>query len=112
MASKKSPRGKPKSGRFWKCEGTKKSNMINVPSLHSTWMRKVNKKLEEKNVKNLENKLKEAAKLQREARKKLLEERRQRRQENEKKSQVVQVITNSSKLKRMKKKQLRQVEKR
>ena len=47
---------------FW----IRKSNMISVPSLHSSWDKKRKKKAEEKNVKRLENELKEAAKRQRE----------------------------------------------
>ena len=93
----KIPRGKPKSGRFWKSDGAKyvamfkvisflykniqtnkrktkffiicfcrKSDMINVPSLHSSWEKKIQKKNDERNVKRLENDLKEAAKKQRE----------------------------------------------
>lgn len=105
------PKGRPKSGRIWKSEGLKKSDMLLVPSLHSTWNDKIRKRAERKSVKSFERELKEAAKKQREERKRLIEERRKRREENEKKSQIVQVITNTTKIKRMKKKQLRQIKK-
>jgi hypothetical protein len=44
----------------------RKSDMISVPSLHSSWEKKLKKKTEKKNVKRLEAELKEAAKKQRE----------------------------------------------
>ena len=40
--------------------------MISVPSLHSSWEKKLKKKTEKKHLKRLETELKEAAKGQRE----------------------------------------------
>jgi uracil DNA glycosylase len=40
--------------------------MISVPSLHSSWEKKLRKKTDKKNMKRLETELKEAAKAQRE----------------------------------------------
>eukprot|EP00794_Sanderia_malayensis_P014067 gene14066-15533_t len=90
----------------------RKSEMINVKPLHTSWRKKLQKRTEEKNLKKFERELKQEARKQKEEKRQQLEERQRRREENRKKSEIVQQITNTSKLKRLKKKQLRKIEKR
>ena len=104
--------GKPKSGRVWKSKGQKKSTMINVKSLHPSWSKRIKERSEMESVKKYQKELKAAAALEKEQKKIRIEENRKRREENARKSEIVQRITDSSKIKRMKKKQLRQIEKR
>lgn len=100
------PRGKPKSGRVWKSEKKRKSAVIGVQPLHTSWNMKQKARMEKKLMKVYEKELKDETKKQKEEERKRIEERRKRREENEKKSQIVQVIKNTAKIKRMKKKQL------
>lgn len=105
-------KGQPKSGRFWKSEKKKFSSIIKTKGLKSSFERK--EALREKLRKVKEASRERLAKKQEEA-----EQRKQRRrdnlkrqEENRKKSEIVQVITNTKKLKNMKRKQLRYIEKR
>ncbi|KAL1501503.1 hypothetical protein ABEB36_006813 [Hypothenemus hampei] len=105
-------KGKPKSGRFWKSEKTKFSSIIKTKGLKSSFEKK--QALREKLLR-----VKEASRERIAQKKQEVEERKQRRRENLKrqeenrqKAEIVQVITNTKKLKRMKKKQLRYIEKR
>ena len=104
--------GKPKSGRVWKSQGQKKSTIINVKSLHPSWSKRSRDRAERESVKKYQKELKEAVAQEKEEKRMRIEENRRRREENAKKSEIVQKITDSSKIKRMKKKQLRQIEKR
>lgn len=65
-----------------------------------------------KHIKELSNSIKEDKKQDNLAKKQRRAENAQRRLENERKSEVVQIIKNPAKLKRMKKKALRKIEKR
>lgn len=65
-----------------------------------------------KQIKALSRSIKEERKQQEVEKKQRREENKQRRLENERKSEIVQIIKNPAKLKRMRKKQLRQIEKR
>ncbi|KAK3730836.1 hypothetical protein QZH41_009946 [Actinostola sp. cb2023] len=55
------PRGKPKSGRVWKSEKDKKSTIINVKPLRSSWKKKQKDKIEKKLLKAYERELKDNA---------------------------------------------------
>lgn len=104
-------RGMPKSGKFWK---TPKERFN---KLHKTLPRKSKEqqlkiRAELKRVKELSKSIKEERKQQNELKKQRREENLQRKKENEIKSQTVQVIKNTAKLKRIKKKHLRQIQKR
>ncbi|XP_055625305.1 coiled-coil domain-containing protein 86 [Toxorhynchites rutilus septentrionalis] len=105
------PRGKPKSGRIWK---TSKERFATVKK--SVKGKPIKKHLayreEIKQIKNLSRSIKEERKIQNEEKKQRSEENKRRRLENERKSEIVQIIKNPAKLKRMRKKQLRQIEKR
>lgn len=104
--------GKPKSGRVWKAKGQKKSTMINVKSLHPKWEKRTKDRAERESVKKYQKELEAAALLEKEQKRMRVEENRKRRAENAKRAEIVQKITDSSKIKRMKKKQLRLIEKR
>ncbi|XP_057307726.1 coiled-coil domain-containing protein 86-like [Hydractinia symbiolongicarpus] len=105
-------KGKPKSGRVWKSEGRKKSTIINVKSLHTSWEKRKKERAEKMSVKQFQMEIKKAASEEKEKRRLRAEENKKRREENIKNAEIVQKITNSAKLKRMKKKQLRQIKKR
>lgn len=65
-----------------------------------------------KHIKDLSRSVKEEKKQENEQKRQRREENFKRKQENERKSEVVQIIRNPAKLKRMKKKALRKIEKR
>ncbi|XP_042341710.1 coiled-coil domain-containing protein 86-like [Plectropomus leopardus] len=69
-------------------------------------------KREKQLVKQYSLQLKEEKSRQKEEKRKRREENLKRRAENERKAEIVQVIKNTTKIKRMKKKQLRKIEKR
>ncbi|KAJ8271745.1 hypothetical protein COCON_G00106040 [Conger conger] len=95
-ATRTIPLGKPKSGRIWKDRNKHRfSALLRGKTLRSSW----ETKMEAKREKELEKR-------------KRREETLKRREENERKAEVVQVIRNTTKIKRMKKKQLRKIEKR
>lgn len=65
-----------------------------------------------KHIKELSRSIKEDKKVENHAKRQRRAENAQKRLENERKSEVVQIIKNPAKLKRMKKKALRKIEKR
>lgn len=77
-----------------------------------TFERKQLLRAELKHIKELSSSIKEDKKQENVAKKQRRAENAQRRLENERKSEVVQVIKNTAKMKRMKKKALRKIEKR
>lgn len=107
----KTPRGKPKSGRVWKSEKKRFTSMNQVKPLKSSWEAKTKQRYERKCLKAIEDEIKSATQKQIEERKKRREEKRKRKEENERKSEVVQVVRNTAKLKRLKKKQLKYIRK-
>ncbi|XP_076876230.1 coiled-coil domain-containing protein 86 [Brachyhypopomus gauderio] len=107
------PLGKPKSGRVWKDRNKQRfSAVLQDKPLRSSWQKKMEAKREKEIVKQYSQKLKDEKAREKEEMRKRREENLRRRAENEKKAEIVQVITNTAKLKRMKKKQLRKIEKR
>ncbi|KAF7666263.1 hypothetical protein LDENG_00112870 [Lucifuga dentata] len=107
------PLGKPKSGRVWKDRNKQRfSAMVRDKSLCSSWDKKMQAKREKELVKSYSLQLKEEKARQKEEKRKRREENLKRRTENERKAEIVQVIRNTTKIKRMKKKQLRKIEKR
>lgn len=65
-----------------------------------------------KHAKELSNSIKEAKRLEKEQKKERRLENEKRKLENQRKSEIVQIIKNPAKLKRIRKKQLRMIEKR
>uniref|UniRef100_A0A8D3CDT9 Coiled-coil domain-containing protein 86 n=1 Tax=Scophthalmus maximus TaxID=52904 RepID=A0A8D3CDT9_SCOMX len=107
------PLGKPKSGRVWKDRSKQRfSALVRDKPLCTSWGKKMEAKREKELVKQFTLQLKEDKAKQREDKRKRREDNLKRRAENERKAEVVQVIRNTSKIKRMKKKQLRKIEKR
>ncbi|KAJ8947279.1 hypothetical protein NQ318_014176 [Aromia moschata] len=94
------PKGKPKSGRVWKSQKT------------NTFAKKQALREELKRVKEASNAIKAAKQEEKELKKQRRRDNLKRQEENRKKSEIVQVITNTKKLKRIKKKHLRNIEKR
>ncbi|KAG8014748.1 Coiled-coil domain-containing protein 86 [Nibea albiflora] len=107
------PLGKPKSGRVWKNRNKQRfSAVVRDKSLCSSWEKKMAAKREKDLVKQYSSQLRDEKAKQKEEKRKRREENLKRRAENERKSEIVQVIKNTAKIKRMKKKQLRKIEKR
>uniref|UniRef100_A0A3B4BKY9 Coiled-coil domain-containing protein 86 n=1 Tax=Periophthalmus magnuspinnatus TaxID=409849 RepID=A0A3B4BKY9_9GOBI len=105
------PLGKPKSGRVWKDRNKQRfSAVVRDKQLCSSWEKKMQAKREKELVKQYSQQLKEEKARQKERKRR--EENLKRRADNERKAEIVQVIRNTTKIKRMKKKQLRRIEKR
>ncbi|XP_028172968.1 coiled-coil domain-containing protein 86 [Ostrinia furnacalis] len=105
-------RGKPKSGRFWKSKKEKFSSINKTKGLRQDFQKKTSLRLELKRTKELSKQVIEQLKAKEAERKERRRLNIQKAEENKRKSEVVQVITNTAKLKRMKKKQLRFIQKR
>ncbi|XP_017778373.1 PREDICTED: coiled-coil domain-containing protein 86 isoform X2 [Nicrophorus vespilloides] len=105
-------RGQPKSGRFWKSEKQKFSRIVKVKGLKNSFERKEALRNDLKRVREISKQAKEAQLAAKEEKKERRRENMKRKEENTKKSEIVQVITNTNKIKRMKKKQLRYIQKR
>ncbi|KAK9886724.1 hypothetical protein WA026_017641 [Henosepilachna vigintioctopunctata] len=106
------PRGKPKSGRVWKSTKSKFSLNVKTKGIRDSLEKKEKFRQEMRAIKEASRSIIEAKRQEQENRKQRRREKLQKQEENRKKSEVVQVITNTSKIKRMKKKQLRNIEKR
>ncbi|XP_061129510.1 coiled-coil domain-containing protein 86 [Syngnathus typhle] len=107
------PLGKPKSGRVWKNRNKQRfSALVRDAALCTSWEKKMQAKREKQLVQKYSSQLKEQKAQAKEEKRKRREENLKRREENERKAEVVEVIRNTAKLKRMRKKQLRKIEKR
>lgn len=108
------PRGKCVSGRVWKkTQGERFSKIKHrgVKVLTSSWEEKLAKKAKKQEMQALEQEIRDRKRKEIEERKAAREEKLKRKQENEFKSAQVQVITKTSKLKGLSKKQLRHIKK-
>jgi len=106
------PRQKPKSGKFWK-EGRQQFRQIKRDKGKKfTFEQRMKNKEEKMKNKELADLLLSRKAMKKEEIRKKIEENKARKLENEKKSEQFQVIKNPAKIKRMKKKQLRMLEKR
>ncbi|XP_066442840.1 coiled-coil domain-containing protein 86 [Eleutherodactylus coqui] len=111
-AQQEIPQGKPKSGRVWKENKKRFSNMVRDRPLCTSWEVKMKQRQEKKLLKSLAQQLKDTKQQEKEEKRKRREENLRRRLENERRAEVVQVIRNPAKIKRARKKQLRTIEKR
>ncbi|CAK1590386.1 unnamed protein product [Parnassius mnemosyne] len=105
-------RGKPKSGRFWKSKKERFSSINKTKGLKLDFQKKTALRIELKRTKELSKNIVEQLKEKELQRKERRRENIKRAAENKQKAEIVQVITNTAKLKRMKKKQLRFIQKR
>ncbi|XP_063988175.1 coiled-coil domain-containing protein 86 [Diachasmimorpha longicaudata] len=105
-------KGKPKSGRVWKEPRQRFSSIIKTRGLRISHEKKQKLRDDLKRVKEQSRAIIEQKKAEKEAKKQRRIENLKRAEENRKKSEIVQVIKNTAKIKRMKKKQLRMIEKR
>ncbi|XP_077574346.1 coiled-coil domain-containing protein 86 [Stigmatopora nigra] len=107
------PLGKPKSGRVWKDRNKQRfSAMVRDAALNTSWEKKMQAKRDKQLVQKFMLDLKAQKDKAKEDKRKRRAENLKRREENERKAEIVQVIRNTAKIKRMKKKQLRKIEKR
>ncbi|XP_022665633.1 coiled-coil domain-containing protein 86-like [Varroa destructor] len=106
------PRGVPKSGRVWKQPKQRFRSMIAVKPLKTSFEKSMQERLQRKKIRELEKERAARNAARREAKRRSCEANRKRREENERKGEIVSVIKNTAKMKRMKKKQLRNIKKR
>ncbi|KAK9759210.1 Cgr1 family [Popillia japonica] len=106
------PQGKPKSGRVWKTQRKKFFTTVKSRGIKTSFEKKKQLREELARVKQASREIIAAKKEEKQKKKERRRENLKRQKENQRKSEVVQVITNTSKLKKMKKKQLRHIEKR
>ncbi|KAJ3648281.1 hypothetical protein Zmor_020095 [Zophobas morio] len=111
-SKQKTLRGKPKSGRFWKNEKKKFSSIIKTKGIRNSFEKKQALRKELQRVKEASRAVIAAKEEEKEQKKQRRRDNLKRQEENRKKSEIVQVITNTTKIKKMKKKQLRHIEKR
>nr|CAB3228745.1 coiled-coil domain-containing protein 86-like [Phallusia mammillata] len=106
-------KGIPKSGRWWKSKNTSRfSSLPKDKPLRSSWHKKSIQRAEKLSLKQYQQKVTEARRQEKIEHRQRVEAHRKRKEENQRKSEIVQVIKNTAKIKRMKKKQLRKIEKR
>ncbi|GFS88424.1 coiled-coil domain-containing protein 86 [Nephila pilipes] len=105
-------KGKPKSGRVWKCDKKRFGSMCQVKPLKTKWSKKLELRKERKDLLLHNAEIKEAKQQEKELRKERRRKKLERKLENERKGEVVQVIKNTAKLRRLSKKQFRKIEKR
>ncbi|CAK9800552.1 Coiled-coil domain-containing protein 86 [Anthophora quadrimaculata] len=106
------PKGRPKSGRIWKEEKKRFSSIIKTRSVHSRFDEKQKLREDLKRVKEMTRAIKAEKEAEKQAKKERRRENLKRAEKNERKGEVVQVITNTSKLRKIKKKHLRMLQKR
>ncbi|KAH0956607.1 hypothetical protein HN011_005080 [Eciton burchellii] len=104
------PRGKRKSGKIWKDERKRFSSIIKTRGIRLSFAKKQKLRADMKHVKEMSRAIKEDAAAKKEEKKKRRRENLKKAEENNRKGEVVQVIKNTAKIKRMRKKQLRMIE--
>ena len=112
FTSKSIPRQKPKSGRFWKGERAQFRQIKRDRGQRPTFEQRLKMKEEKLRNQELAEMMKNRKKQEKEELRKRIEENKAKKLENERKTEQYQLIKNPAKLKRMKKRQLRMLEKR
>ncbi|XP_065168921.1 coiled-coil domain-containing protein 86 [Atheta coriaria] len=105
-------KGRPKSGRVWKSDRKRFSSIVKTKGIRNSFEKKEALRKQLKLAKDASRAIKEEKAQEKEAKKERRRENLRRQEENLKRSEIVQVIKNTSKIKKMKKKHLRQIEKR
>ncbi|CAG5121962.1 unnamed protein product [Candidula unifasciata] len=104
------PRGKPKSGRMWKSVKTERySQCKQIKRLKTTWAEKMQLKTEKRKIKEFQEHLTEEKVKKKQLNRMRAEANKKRKLLNERKSEITQPIK-STKVKKLKKKQLRMIE--
>ena len=106
------PKGHRKSGRSWKeLQGKKQriSSLTTLPHMRRSVAERRMQEREFKDMQKLEREMKERDSKEKEEVRLRTEENRRRREANEKKNEVVEIITNTRKLKRLSKRQMRNI---
>ena len=111
FSSKQIPRQKPKSGRFWKGQRGQFRQIKRDRGQRNTFEQRLKMKEEKMRNKELADMLIQRKNEAKEEMRKKIEDNKAKKLENERKTEQYQVIKNPAKLKRMKKKQLRMLEK-
>jgi len=106
------PKGRNKSGRSWKVPKIKMSMTIAVPALHPSWAKRQKQREQDTLVRDKERAMKEVKRAAAILKRERVEAHKKSKEEKTRAAEVVQVISNPAKIKRMKKKQLRRVQKR
>ncbi|CAF0802426.1 unnamed protein product [Adineta steineri] len=106
------PKGKPKGGRTWKLTKGRYSAITRPKSLKLTYDERMKMKADLKETRGREKEMWNAVNEKRDKLKQRQKENKERREANERKGEIVQVIKNPAKLKRLKKKALRSIQKR
>uniref|UniRef100_A0AC35TPT2 Coiled-coil domain-containing protein 86 n=1 Tax=Rhabditophanes sp. KR3021 TaxID=114890 RepID=A0AC35TPT2_9BILA len=106
------PKGQPQSGRWWKTESTKFSKIKKNKAAKKAWDRKAEEKTKMQATKMRQQQIRDQDAEEKRVAKERRLENVKRREENTKKNEIVQVINNTEKLRRMKKKDLRKLVKR
>lgn len=112
IPSKIIPRQKPKSGKFWKSERSQFRKIKKDKGQRNTFEKRLKLKEEKARNKEMANYLMDLKNKKKEEIRLKIEENLKKKEENQKKSEQFQIIKNPAKMKRMKKKQLRMLEKR
>ncbi|CAF1150959.1 unnamed protein product [Rotaria sordida] len=106
------PKGKPKSGRTWKMNKGRFSAISRPKSIKLSYEDRIKMKTDLNETRTREKQMWDVVNEKRDKLKQRQKENKERRLINERKGEVVQVIKNPTKIKRMKKKQLRSIQKR
>merc|ERR550532_628874 len=112
FTSKSIPRQKPRSGRFWKGERAQFRQIKRDRGQRPTFEQRLKMKEEKARNQELAELMKNRKKQEKEELRKRIEENKTKKLENERKTEQYQLVKNPAKIKRMKKKQLRMLEKR
>lgn len=102
-------KGRNASGRTWKGERKRHSQSVIMKHMKQDYKQKMEQKRKFKEMKELERSLKEREEREIEEKKRRRAENIRRREENEKKGEVYQVISNPNKIKRLTKKQMKNI---
>lgn len=102
-------KGRNASGRVWKGARTRQSQSTLIKHLKMGYDEKMEQKRRHKEMKDLERSLKEREEREIEEKKRRRAENIRRRAENEKKGEIYQVISNPNKIKRLTKKQMKNI---
>eukprot|EP01125_Pyxidicula_operculata_P008137 TRINITY_DN2756_c0_g1_i1.p1 TRINITY_DN2756_c0_g1~~TRINITY_DN2756_c0_g1_i1.p1 ORF type:complete len:135 (+),score=46.66 TRINITY_DN2756_c0_g1_i1:37-441(+) len=104
-----SMRGRPKSGRSWKQPDQRASSVVDVKPLRTAWDIRQEQREKQKKRKEFMDQIKKEQDEDKERRNKARKEKKKRREENIIKSSSYQIINDTSKVKKMSKKQRKNV---